>query len=1293
VTQVGAASTGLTATAILGNASIVDVTAKATWISGSPGVASVVGGLVTPLAAGTVVVTASYGGQSAQRVVLVQAASVTAQSVVLNPSAVQIPIGLVQRFTVIAYYSDQTPHEVTSQATEWASSDVNVVRVDALGRATAVGAGNATVTCDYSFGGITRQGSAQLTVLADTIQSLQIFPQTNTVATGFTVSFAARGSYGTGERDITSNVTKWTADPPILVFGDNSIGRPAHVATAVGLGVTKVTASVGTLTSNTVEITVSPGGAVLADLIITDESQPLRLQKTGPSSGLTAMAVYSDGRREDVTGKVAWICDCALPDDGTGRGKVIVDVSTTGVVVPLELGSGLISVRYYGHVAARSVIVSPPSLQMSHSLMMGLVMPLQITRSPRQLALTASFFDGTSQDIAVNAGTTWSIQDPTIATVYAGLLAPVKVGETTVFAEYAGATINRTVRVTAPMLSISNGPELVVIMTRPPQKLALLATFDDGTTQDVSTLATWNSSDTTFASVIAGPSLTGGTVSPVSPGTPTITANYGTASAVRSVRVAAPSLTLVEVCPLSMDLVQPVPQTRQLTLLATYPDGSSSEYVTSRAIWLSSAPENARVVSGPSPSGGTVTALNRGTATLSVSFGGSTIACDINVGSPTLALSDAPQLNIQVNRPARKLTLFATIGGVQQDVSAQASWTSDSPNVAMVAAGPSADGGTVSAVAPGSTIVRASYSGATVTRNVAVSGPNLTISLGPKLYLQTTRAGVILSAQAVYLDGFVETVTTSGKWLSDNGTVTVTSTSSGILVSPYAIGSANVKLEYAGATATLPVSVTAPRIVISNNPKLVLPLIVGSSQPLTLNAYYSDGATADVTQDALTSWASNNNTIATVGASGIGGGIVSPVNVGTTYVTAAFGGATARLDVQVIAYNVTLLGLAIAPTSVNLGEGLTVAFAATATFSDQSTQDVTSAVSPWVSTNTNVVSIDSKGVATGLAGGGGLISNITASYTLGGVTKQATAIVSVLKLNSIAVIPSATTVPKGLTVYFTAMGYYTTLGAKDLTASVAWTPTGNYLSFGVTGSTRNIATAIAPGAATVTAAFANVSSPAVTITVAPAAIVTLAIRASTPLTAICSTPIPVGLVCLWEVWGTFTDNTSLNVSGDVTWISTNAAAASFLGKTTAGNLLKANAQGTTAVSAINGVISSNPVTVTVNTATLGSNLITVNAVSEVIHFPIGQSQQYTASAIYSDSVTYDLSRTVTWDVVHTPTNTISVVPAIASVTTGLVTGNATTWGLNPTGTLYTDCAQTMATLPSATSAFQFACIP
>jgi hypothetical protein len=118
---------------------------------------------------------------------------------------------------------------------------------------------------------------------------------------------------------------------------------------------------------------------------------------------------------------------------------------------------------------------------------------------------------------------------------------------------------------------------------------------------------------------------------------------------------------------------------------------------------------------------------------------------------------------------------------------------------------------------------------------------------------------------------------------------------------------------------------------------------------------------------------SSNTGVATINSTGLATG----VGAGSTNITATQGSITSPS----ISLSVTpsLVSIAVTPKNQSIAQGVTQQFAATGTFSDGSTQDLTGEVS-WASDTSAVATIASNGVATGVAPG-----NATISATLGSI--------------------------------------------------------------------------------------------------------------------------------------------------------------------------------------------------------------------------------------------------------------------------------------------------------------------
>src|SRR5204862_4098789 len=111
--------------------------------------------------------------------------------------------------------------------------------------------------------------------------------------------------------------------------------------------------------------------------------------------------------------------------------------------------------------------------------------------------------------------------------------------------------------------------------------------------------------------------------------------------------------------------------------------------------------------------------------------------------------------------------------------------------------------------------------------------------------------------------------------------------------------------------------------------------------------------------------------------------------------------------------------IAVTPVNPSVASGLTRQFAATGTYTNNSTQDLTSTVS-WSSSAPGVATINSGGLATSVAQG-----STTIAATFGSISGSSTLFVNAPALVSIAVTPANASVVIGSTQQFTATGTYT----------------------------------------------------------------------------------------------------------------------------------------------------------------------------------------------------------------------------------------------------------------------------
>ena len=199
----------------------------------------------------------------------------------------------------------------------------------------------------------------------------------------------------------------------------------------------------------------------------------------------------------------------------------------------------------------------------------------------------------------------------------------------------------------------------------------------------------------------------------------------------------------------------------------------------------------------------------------------------------------------------------------------------------------------------------------------------------------------------------------------------------------------------------------------------------GSQAQLVCNGTFTNGKTYDLT--TAVRWVSSNTSVATVSATGQ----VTAIAPGPATITATRDALSSSLTVTVTP--ATLAALTVSPASVSIITFASQAFTARGTFSDNTTQDLTTQVA-WSSSNVGVASISSTGLASGLGPG---TTAITARQA--GVSGTATLAVSGPAAVNATIVPQNPQVPL---FSFQTFGLNVTLSngsVQNLTALASWT--------------------------------------------------------------------------------------------------------------------------------------------------------------------------------------------------------------------------------------------------------------
>ncbi|MDO2949138.1 Ig-like domain-containing protein [Aeromonas simiae] len=555
-----------------------------------------------------------------------------------------------------------------------------------------------------------------------------------------------------------------------------------------------------------------------------------------------------------------------------------------------------------------------------------------------------------------------------------------------------------------------------------------------------------------------------------------------------------------------------------LQALATYSDGSNID-VTTQAAWQSSHPDIVRI-----DAPGVVRGQTMGNATVTATFAEFSAQADVTVTPATLShLAITPaslSLPKGLKQPLQARATYSDNSVI--DVTEQASWSSSNANIVRIDAP-----GVIRGQTTGKAAITATFDGQSAQAEITVTPATLShltmaIEETPTETISLP-AGVTqaLEVWATYSDGSDIDVTTQAVWQSSHpGIVQIDAPG---VVRGQAMGNAMVTATFGGLSAQAEITVTPAtlsRLAITPG-SVTLPM--GPTQQFQVLAIYSDGSDSDVTTQAA--WQSSHPNIVQIDSTGVARSLAA----GEATITATFGGLSAHADVTVPP--TTLSSLTIDPASLSFPKGIKQQIKAWATYSDDSTIDVTTQVD-WSSAEPDIVAIDDKGIVTGLAFGNAVII-----ATLGELSAQAEVSVISTTLSHLAISPATLSLPKGIKQPLLALATYSDGRIIDVTAQAAWQSSDAQI-VAIQRANRArfdapvVAIGLASGSVTLTAHFGEQAASIEEATITPATLTRLVITPD-------AFSLPIGGRQPLQVQAIYTDNSLFDVTPQVAWSSNN----------------------------------------------------------------------------------------------------------------------------------------------------------
>lgn len=535
----------------------------------------------------------------------------------------------------------------------------------------------------FSFGSIVvGVTSTPQTATLTNNQSVPLNISSIAASSPFAVSASACGAQvlakGTCKISVTFTPAALGTQAGKLTVNDDALNSPAQSVNLSGTGSVAVTLSPTSFSfgSIVIGVTSAPQTATLTN----NQNVPLNISSIAASG---PFAVNSNTCGAQVLAKNACKISVTFTPATLGTQTGQLTINDDGVNSPTQ------SVSLSGNgLAAKlvSVAISPG----------GASLPLG---TKQQFKAVGSYNNNTTQDLTNSA--TWSSSAVAVATIgnltgTKGLATSLAQGSTTITAKVtsSGATFtsSASLTVTPPALvSITVSPANQSVAAGGNLQFTANGAYTNGTSADITSTASWSSSDPTVATVTGA-----GSFHAVAQGTVTVTAVSGTISGTAGVTVTPKTLSSIAVTP-SSPTIQ-IAGSQQFTAVGTYSDTSTAD-LTASASWASTNPAVATV------SAGLAQGVATGMTVVSAMSGGVSGSTNLTVAPRSLVSISVTPGNATINNGAtQQYTATGTYSdGSTADITSTSTWASTNFSSATIdstglASSIAAGGTTISAV-------------------------------------------------------------------------------------------------------------------------------------------------------------------------------------------------------------------------------------------------------------------------------------------------------------------------------------------------------------------------------------------------------------------------------------------------------------------------------------------------------------------------------------------------------------------------------------------------------------------
>jgi len=1185
--------------------------------------------------------------------------SATIKKVVIEPPSSTIPENGTADFTATAIYSDGSSQNVTSLVS-W-SADEQTAKVDSnsgSSKSSKEPDSEENSSPSQSSNGTTglkkrtikgiKPGSSKIKATLESVTGESILeiissadiekivfldppkPKSNgfypNIAVGADLPFFAVAFLKNGKKLDVTSFAKWTLSDSTKASIQTK-GENIGTLTALEEGTLYITACIDTKCSEDFNLNISKNA--IKSMSIEGKDKIV----IGMSTNLRLVAYYEDGSHANVTSQGTWLSvDPNIVETDKEKPKGYIKGKSTGSSVfnPLSKNSSKTIVRasLQGINVEKSIEVSDPSVV---ELYIDKKLASQAAGYSYKYSAEALFDDDKKRDVTDSV--TWDTSDDSVAFAYnsskpRGTIDALKVGTAIITASIPGvSSANSTFKVTpAELLSISIGADLVL-----PNGIGTTLTpigyFSDGTSKDLSLEEnlSWSTIDgVSVYKIDSKASLSTKKVGKYS----LVASVYSTKkidSKPISVTVTDAILQSIALSPINISL--PKGKTQTLKAKGLYSDNSEKD-ITNEVTWMLSNKEGVNDIGLGAISNSLLPGLftagveKEGTGKISASISSqnaNSISATLDF-SVTSAVLDSISLTSD-NVPKGVSGIIKATGfysdKTSKDITRDVSFTVVSSNglsVDTTGAISTED----SSLSDGVYDIKATLDKKEATSILTIRAAELKeISLGNEITI-AKGLSTTLTAFGIYTDKSKRNISKDVFWSGDIN-ISSDSTSYG-KVEATATGKYKITATKDGKTAisTFHVSPAVLESISIEPGNISLPK--GTSQEIKVFGKYTDGK-RDITNEVSYSLDSNGDGI----ADQILGGAENQglQKFFTTNKLAELGRGKLKVSLGSVSAEITietkpaiLNSISVSPSTVP--SGVPAILTAIGTYSDGTSKDITREVT---FKNSDFLSITQD---TGLIQTTGIQGEYTITANLGEISTSTKVTITEAQLTSISV-DAPGSIAKGLTATFSAFGLYTDGSKKDLSSVVTWT--GDKQSFISTSTlTNGLFDAFRVDDIKVQASFNGISSQFIPIKVLPATLVSLQIDQP-------KVTIPKGTSQTFKVTGTFTDG-KRDLSSNVFWELSSPTLGSISNDSTNAGYFASNISSSTGTGKVFATYNGTKATADLEIKSAELVSISLNTPSSI---PLGVSPGITATGVYTDGSTKEITSQISWTVSGTAT--------------------------------------------------------